>query len=46
MAIHFVDDGRKLTFKEIDQQANKVAHLLAKHVRTLFLFPHVFGMIG
>ncbi len=32
VAIHFVDDGRKLTFQEIDLQANKVAHLLAKHV--------------
>lgn len=35
VAIHFVDDGRKLTFQEIDQMANKVAHLLAKHVRRL-----------
>jgi len=35
VAIHFVDDGRKLTFQEIDLQANKVAHLLAKHVRLL-----------
>lgn len=34
VAIHFVDDGRELTFKEIDLLANKVAHLLAKHVRT------------
>lgn len=32
MAIHFVDDGRELTFAEIDRMANKVAHLLAKHV--------------
>jgi len=31
IAVHFVDDGRQLTFKEIDIRANKVAHLLAKH---------------
>lgn len=33
VAIHFVDDGRELTFKEIDLLANKIAHLLSKHVR-------------
>lgn len=34
VAIHFVDDGREMTFKEIDQMANRVAHVLAKHVRS------------
>ncbi len=30
VAVHFVDDGRQLTFQEIDVRANKAAHLLSK----------------
>ncbi|EWM28080.1 very long-chain acyl- synthetase isoform 1 [Nannochloropsis gaditana] len=31
VAVQFVDDGRELTFREIDLRANQVAHLLAQH---------------